>query len=177
MVTTLWATSVAAQSFTDSELLRTAREAWSSNQCVKSARFFFAYQLRNPPALRTDPQHSAAVAKAISWCEQNARVQAGVEYKADGLGGQAQPVQPAPKPPLQLQPVSVAQNAVSRRCDVYATLAVAQSELNQRNHCGFTDTRWAGDYDTHFQWCSAVGAAASRTETDARLQLLQQCAP
>lgn len=70
-------TGAAAQSYSDSQLLAEGQQAWERLQCVRAARFLFAYQLRNTAALQSDPALSEAIQTAITWCEANAVIAAG----------------------------------------------------------------------------------------------------
>jgi|GEM_PF-4410706 len=164
----------AATTYTDDALLAMGKEAWDNNQCVKAAEFIFAYALRNPPALQRDPQHQADVQKMLSWCEANTVISGGsVAGKADeGPSGGARPA----KPTVNLRAPNVPNNP-QRRCNVYATIAVAQNQSNQANSCAFSGNRWDSRPQYHLSWCMTTPADVVRGETLARQTMLDQCAP
>ena len=88
----------AAQPYSNAQLLEEATLAWEKLQCVRAARFLFAYQLRNPPAL-ANSEHNKAVQTVIDWCESNTHVAAG--GKGDDPAEQAAAKK---KPKVSLRP-------------------------------------------------------------------------
>jgi hypothetical protein len=172
-VVSLWSMSSSAESYSDADLLRNGLEAWNKNECVRAARFLFAYQLREPAALRANEQYRAQISTMITWCEQNASLAAGTDAKFDRPG---QPATSGPqKPNISLPPVAAPKDLNTRRCDVYAAVAVAQNEANQRNACAFSGGRWNSEFNDHFSWCLSVAGSDSATETRARQELLDKC--
>lgn len=172
----LWMPIASAASYSDAELLQNGKAAWDKEECVKAARYLFAYQLRDPPALRANNELRNNIDTAISWCERNARIAAGVDSKSDDLtsgGAQSRPQ----RPQVTLNaPSSPGGNLDARRCDIYASIAVAQNEANRRNFCRMpAEARWSSEFDGHYGWCMNVPKAQSDAETVARQNLLGRC--
>ena len=159
---------VAAQSYSADDLLRNGQQAWANVECVKAARFLFAYSLTNSPALH-NPEHRNAVRRAIDWCEQNSQVFA--EVKGDKHSRRL----PQPLPQLNLTPQP--SSHTNARCDIYARIAVAQNEAAAANNCSAAGGRWNSDYQYHYQWCLAVPGSSTIEETTQRQYVLTQCAP
>jgi hypothetical protein len=84
-----------------------------------------------------------------------------------------QPPQPVPTPQPTPQPPSPDQG----RCDQYARTAVAQSQRNVYEGCGFGGPRWILEYDPHYQWCLQMPQFLADLETMERDRALtQDCA-
>lgn len=60
-------------------------------------------------------------------------------------------------------------------CGSYAGAAVAQNQRNLEMGCGFSDPRWSGDFNAHFNWCQTSNMAALTSEDRAREAQLQGC--
>lgn len=60
-------------------------------------------------------------------------------------------------------------------CDHYARMAVAETQTNRMNRCGFSGPRWSADYQAHRGWCVSNGPERARAETSGREQQLLQC--
>jgi len=175
LIWAIWPAGAFAQSYTDEELLNAGRKAWDAKQCVTASKFFFAYLIRNPPAVQSNAQHRANVQNAITWCEQNTTASAGTKGDDPHDKGTAGP---KPFPTLNLNlPALPSLTAVQKRCDVYARLAIAQNEANRASNCGFTGGRWDSRYDIHYGWCASVPSATAQMESQERLRLLNQCTP
>ena len=192
--------AVGAQSYTDTQLLQQGKQSWNYKQCVRAAKFLFAYRLRNPPAIQQSAEHAKAVDTAIAWCESNTMISAGaagVDGKFDSAGVANTVAQrpqldldpQAPSPIINMKgwraaelierplpPLALAVAARDKRCDVYARIAIAQQDANVANQCSFDGARWVSRYDHHYDWCLAVAVDATRSETDARQRLLDDCA-
>jgi hypothetical protein len=172
-VVSLWSMSLSAESYSDADLLRNGLNAWNNNECVRAARFLFAYQLREPPELRANEQYRQQISTMITWCEQNAGLAAGTDAKFDRPG---QPATTGPqKPNITLPPLAAPKDLNARRCDIYAAVAVAQNEANQRNACAFSGGRWSSEFANHYSWCLNVTRPNSAAETSARQELLDKC--
>lgn len=186
----IWVSAVplTAQQYSDHDLIQNGNDAYARQQCVTAAKFIFAYILRNPAPVRNDPNYRARLENAITWCENNTAIYA--DSKGDAPGSTT--VQPPPKPPIGPVPpaqptphhvMSVGIPAVlhateqQKRCDIYARMAVAQSAANTANRCGYSGNRWTSNYNAHYQWCMQVAPASVFSETQARVDLLKQCAP
>lgn len=163
------ASPISAQQYSDDELIRIGNEAWLQRRCVRAGQYLFAYLLRNPAAVRNDPAYRNRLQGAINWCEQNTTVYAA--SKGDGIG-QGQPQ-------VNLAPPATAPSAsaVQKRCDIYGTLAAAQSAANTANRCGYGGNRWNSSYDFHYRYCLNAPAAEIFAETQTRQNLLRSCAP
>ncbi|MEP6768814.1 MAG: hypothetical protein ABJC61_09105 [Acidobacteriota bacterium] len=162
---------VSAQQYSDDELIRIGNEAWQQRRCVRAGQYLFAYLLRNPPAVRNDPAYRNRLEGAISWCEENSAVYA--ESKGDKIGKP-----PHKQPQLNLAPPAApSASAVQKRCDIYGTLAAAQSAASSANRCGYGGNRWNPSYEFHYRYCLNARAAEIFSETQTRQNLLSQCAP
>ncbi|HEX8949194.1 MAG TPA: hypothetical protein VF790_09555, partial [Dissulfurispiraceae bacterium] len=62
-------------------------------------------------------------------------------------------------------------------CDSYAKTAVAQFQESQARNCGYSDRRWQGNYDNHYNWCTTASKTSADSETKARAKGLQECTP
>ena len=60
-------------------------------------------------------------------------------------------------------------------CEVYAKIALVQTEANRKYQCGFTGPRWTSDGLAHFRWCRFVSRSLIREEQRARAKDLQEC--
>jgi hypothetical protein len=60
-------------------------------------------------------------------------------------------------------------------CEVYARIAVVQSDANARFRCGLRGPAWAGDPGPHFQWCRFVPRRRIAEEQRSRAEQLQRC--
>jgi hypothetical protein len=158
---------VAAHSYSADELLRNGQQAWTNVECVRAARFLFAYSLTNSPALQ-NPEHLNAVQRAIDWCEQNSQVFADVKGDKQGKPG-------SPPPQLNLTPQP--SSHTNARCDIYARIAVAQNEAATTNNCNVAGGRWNSNYQYHYQWCLSVPGSSTTEDTTQRQYILTKCAP
>lgn len=64
-----------------------------------------------------------------------------------------------------------------RRCNIYALVAVAQNEANEKAYCGYSGARWRSEYSNHYGWCIQVGKNMADQESEARRLELMACAP
>ncbi len=78
-----------AQSYSDAALLNEGNKAWQDDRCVRAARFFFAYLVKNPSA-----GNRADLQKGIDWCEANTTLYAG--GKGDNPSQPARTPKPSP---------------------------------------------------------------------------------
>ena len=60
-------------------------------------------------------------------------------------------------------------------CEVYARIAVVQSEANRQFQCGYTGPRWTSEAPPHFRWCRYAARPQLVEEFRARAQDLQSC--
>ena len=60
-------------------------------------------------------------------------------------------------------------------CEVYARIALVQTDANRRFRCGYGGPRWTSDGWAHFRWCRFVSRTSIREEQRARAQDLQVC--
>jgi hypothetical protein len=60
-------------------------------------------------------------------------------------------------------------------CNAYASRAIAQSQENIRNRCGFTGWRWQASFRDHLNWCSRATRQAASHESVYREQALANC--
>lgn len=165
---------LAAQTYTDDQLYRMGYDAWQRTECVKVGEYFFALLQRNGLVVR-DSSMRDQLQQAIDWCAGHTTVYAGSKGDNPGAGRGSTLV----KPPLAIaMPPSVRRSSpVQKRCDIYATLAVAQAGANTANQCNYTGNRWEGRYQFHYDYCLTAPAADVHSETQARQELLRQCAP
>jgi hypothetical protein len=164
---------VPGQQFSDADLIRLGNQAWQQLRCVQAGEYLFAYLQHNPPEVQANRAYGDKLRQAIQWCEQNATISADSKGDSPGRGSGRGAVQPQ----ISLTPPP-AQNASSaqKRCNVYATLAVAQQGVNTSNRCGYSGTRWVADYNFHYQYCLGAPVNDVVSETQTRQNLLFQCA-
>ena len=60
-------------------------------------------------------------------------------------------------------------------CEVYARIAVVQSEANRQFECGYNGPRWSSVPQPHFRWCRWAPRPELVEEFRARAQDLQRC--
>ncbi len=60
-------------------------------------------------------------------------------------------------------------------CEVYARMAIVQTQANQQFRCGFQGPRWTIDPQPHFRWCRWAPRPEVFSEFKERAQGLQQC--
>lgn len=156
--------------YSTADLLSKGADAYDRTDCRAASRYLFAYFQKNPPAIQTDGAHRAAVVKAIDECIR--RGGAGTDSKSD---------RPGDPPPAKLPPVNLrspqAQGAANGRCDIYATVAIAQQAANERQSCHFTGNQWASNYQHHYGWCVTADRKEVGAETSRRQQMLNECRP
>jgi hypothetical protein len=162
---------LSAQQYSNDELIQMGNNAWQQTDCMKVGQFLFAYLLRNPAAVRNDLAYRGRLQSAIDWCERNTKVYA--DSKGDNPG------KATAKPGINLVPPPSGQprSALQKRCDIYGTMAAAQSTANLANGCRYTGTRWNLQYEFHYEYCLTAPPAEVISETQTRQQLLNQCAP
>ena len=172
---TLVASSVCAQTiYSDAQLLSEGDQAYQRLDCARASRFLFAYQQRNPTQLQRDAALQGAVATALEACI--ARVAggsgAGTDAKFDAGGAPKAAPKPLPKVALSARGA-----AVDRRCDIYASIAVAQQRANSAQSCNQTGPMWNERYAYHYDWCLGAPEADRRSGTAARQFALDRCKP
>jgi hypothetical protein len=179
-------TLASAQTFTNAQLLAEAGQAYDQGRCVRAARFAFAYLVRNPA---TDQALHQSLETIITWCEGHTSGAAGTKGENPYESSSDRPTiklgAPGPDPvsPQRVAGVVVApppprpHNGTEKRCYLYATLAVEANRVNEANGCTFSGGRWSSAYDYHYNWCIAVPATETESESLTRLQMLNQCAP
>lgn len=175
----LIATAASAQVriFSDHELLKVGNDAYGSRDCATATRFLFAYRQRNPAEYQTSPALQQNVAKALDACYPHvSRATAGTDAKTDLPDSKATGAPTFTLPPVQLQAPTGA-GASNGRCDIYASIAVAQQRANLAQGCNFQGSPWQMEYRHHYDWCVQVPSANSRAGTAERQRLLEQCRP
>ena len=60
-------------------------------------------------------------------------------------------------------------------CEVYARIAVVQTEANRQFRCGYSGPRWVTDSRPHFRWCRWAARPELLAEYRERARDLQQC--
>ena len=60
-------------------------------------------------------------------------------------------------------------------CEVYARIAVVQTQANLQFRCGYQGPRWATEPQPHFRWCRWAQRPEVFSEFKERSQALQQC--
>lgn len=162
--------------YSDAMLLSEGRRAYQRSDCLAASRFLFAYQQRDTAQLRQDAGLRADLALALRACEEHlasgART-AGVSGKADDPSAAgAPPPRPLPAVPLQSRSGTP---QVHGRCDIYASIAVAQQAANQAQACGLQGPMWNARHAYHYDWCIGAPEADRRAGTRARQDLLDDC--
>ena len=138
---------------TDEQLYRDGESGYRRGNCVKAARYWFAYLLRNPAGLKADPQRKRSLENAIRNCDDGGEPYAGNDAKFDGIEGDSK-----------------------RRCAMYTEIALAQNRANRLASCNFTGPQWNDSPPYHFNWCVQVDPGKARTETSERQKALDGCA-
>lgn len=174
----LVAAPAAAQTiYSDAQLLEQGNRAYQQADCALASRFLFAYQQRNPPTLQDDAALRTNLATALSACiARLARLAsgAGVEGKVDDPKAAGA----APPPPLPKLVLAAAGAAVlDGRCDIYASIAVAQERANRKQSCALQGPMWSDAYRYHYDWCIGAPEADRRAGTAARQSSLDRCRP
>jgi hypothetical protein len=146
-------TLVGAFAQSNSELYRSGQIGYASGNCVKAARFWFAYLIREPPELNADPNRRAKIERVIRDCDEEPMrfAYTTIQYSKKLPGKEG-------------------------RCQIYAELAVAQFEANELSGCNQADSRWNADYTGHFNWCMTARDLDADAERRARDQVLRACA-
>ena len=144
--------AVAAFAQTNEELYKSGQIGYAHGNCVKAARFFFAYLIRQPAELAADPARKARLEQVIRVCDETP------ERYASTLVIYAKK-----KPPKESQ------------CEIYAELAVAQFEANQLASCNLTGSRWSSNRPYHYKWCVGVDELEASRERQARDVALNSC--
>jgi hypothetical protein len=152
------------------DLLSNGKAAYDRDAWREASRFLFAYVQRNPVELQTDAEFRKRVVDALN--ESMGKSGAGTDSKSDDPNAPRPPQ--SPKVNLRL-PSSA--TAGSGRCDIYATVAVAQQNANERQACHLGGNRWVANYAFHYKWCIASSSTAAKQETAARQQMLDSCKP
>ncbi|MBX3638240.1 MAG: hypothetical protein KF683_22945 [Rubrivivax sp.] len=167
---------VAQTIYGDDMLLAEGRRAYQRSDCLAASRFLFAYQQRDPALLRQDAGLRTDLSAALRACEEHlaaAARTAGVSGKADDPSAAGAPA-PRPLPPARLQAGS-GTPPVHGRCDIYASIAVAQQAANLAQSCGLQGPMWNARHAYHYQWCIGAPEADRRAGTRARQDLLDNC--
>jgi hypothetical protein len=60
-------------------------------------------------------------------------------------------------------------------CEVYARIAVVQTQANRQFRCNYEGDRWALDPQPHFRWCRWAPRSEVFSEFRERAQSLQRC--
>jgi len=61
-------------------------------------------------------------------------------------------------------------------CKWYATTALKQQQLNEKNKCGFSDAQqWHSDLGKHMAWCASVSPDKWKAAAKTRSQQLADC--
>lgn len=174
-------TPVQAQTiYSDDQLLAEGKRAYERKECLRAMRFLFAYQQRDTPLMRQDTALRGSLSQAIAACEAYVAAGtggAGTEGKVDdvkGIGATA--ATPKPLPKLRLQG-GQGTAPVNGRCDIYASIAVAQQRANRAQSCGLQGPMWDQRYGYHYDWCLGAPEADRRAGTAARQELLDRCRP
>ena len=134
-------------------LYRAGLSGYIDGNCVRAARYFFAYSILNPPELQSRPDLSMKIQQVIADCDSNAGYYAAGNNVFFDLK----------KPTAQ------------GLCEVYSKIAIAQNDANQEFQCGLTGPRWNAGYQYHFQWCMTVKPEERATERFARNSALRTC--
>lgn len=61
-------------------------------------------------------------------------------------------------------------------CKNYTQIAIQQFNDARNRQCGFGGNRWSANYQHHYQWCVGVLVPESNGETQARANMITQCA-
>jgi hypothetical protein len=148
----LWADGAAAQS--NSELYRSGQIGYANGNCVKAARFWFAYLIRQPPELETDLARKEKIERVIRECDE-APLRFAETY-----------VQYQMRRPTK-----------EGKCRIYAELAVAQFEASQLAGCNVRGGLWSPDFAYHYNWCVTADDGSAYRSRGARMTALNSCAP
>ena len=144
--------AVAAFAQTNEDLYRSGQIGLANGNCVKAARFWFAYLVRQPTELAANPTRKARLEETIRRCDE--------------------------EPDRYAATYVTYTNKIRTKegkCQVYSEVAVAQFEASRLASCNLTGTRWQPDYSFHYNWCVAVDDDQAFTERRARDQALSSC--
>ena len=157
--------------------------AYYKQDWAQAAIYLYAYIQKAPVAMSSDIGHAGEVEKAYMYSLDKVKQainerdqlraeqsQGGTEQRTVGITKQPPTLDKPQKSPQTVE-------ANTKRCNVYARIAVAQNEASLLSKCSFTGLRWGSDYDGHFRWCLTVSGNVSGFETTERQRMLSQCAP
>jgi hypothetical protein len=136
--------------FSNQQLYDYGQEGWNAGNCVRAARYWFAFLLRKPQDLRS--QTKTVLEHRIATCDKTPSRFAGVDSSAD-----------APTPKTQ------------RRCVMYAEIASAQYHASELARCNYTGPKWKPESLYHYNWCMTVQADDARKEIVERQAALDHC--
>jgi len=68
------------------------------------------------------------------------------------------------------------ESPIVTHCKNYTRIAIQQFNDARNRQCGFAGNRWSPNFNHHFNWCTAVPVSASNAETQARANMIAQCA-
>jgi len=154
-VVVLYVAVAAAETLpTPQQLYRDGLIGISQGNCVKAARYLFAYTLNNPPELQARPDVRATLQQVISNCEADPSHYA---YAGNMVFYDAK--------------VPTAQGL----CDIYSQLALTQNLVNEEFQCGLSGPRWNSNYQYHYSWCLTVTQKDRETERSARREAIRSC--
>jgi hypothetical protein len=187
-VLVLWlSTSLFSRPFTptpvtDEGLFDRAFAAYWKKAWLDAAVNLYAYMQRDPQAM-SNKTHSDQVQGAYNHCVTQLR-NAVSERNQFALqlnrqdGGERGIQSSLESPPALDKPVqnTTNQQVKNMQCDVYARIALTQSELNTKHNCGYDGNRWSSNYDLHFNWCMESADSSADVESAERQKLLTQCA-
>jgi|SRR6185503_3699006 len=177
--------STASSVLTDEQLFDAGYAGYQRDDFLTAVVYLYAYIQRNPQAL-SNTEWADEVNKAFShsWSTVDFAFKLGVEEQRrqaansppppPGLGRTTGGI--TVKPTLNQAPVFGKPKANSKKCDMYATLAVAQNELNLKHGCGLTGGRWNSQFDDHYNWCVEQTEDTPDVETAERQKSLNVCA-
>ena len=144
--------TVAAFAQTNEELYRSGQIGLAGGNCVKAARFWFAYLIRQPGELATNPARRAKLEETIRRCDEDS------ERYASTMVTYSKKLPPK-----------------ESRCQIYSELAVAQFEASQLASCNLTGPRWHPNYSYHYNWCIGASDLDAFGERQARDSALNSC--
>lgn len=165
--------------YSDGELLKKGAAAYGSNDCSTALPFLYAYVQKRPAALSQSTTQQESLRTALSACDR--RVRGATSDNKGDAPGNANTKANLPNVTFQMTTVVGAPSdgtGTNGRCDIYASIAVAQQRANLTQTCGFSGSRWSDQYRIHYDWCvnGAPAVEASR-ETIRRQRLLESCRP
>jgi len=72
--------------------------------------------------------------------------------------------------------ITASESQAQSGCKWYATTALKQQQLNEKNKCGFSGDQWHSNLGKHMAWCSSVSPDKWKAAAKARSQQLAGCA-